>query len=176
MGSHVDGLETNLTRNKHLLAWVKESAALLKPDRVVWCDGSEAEKERLTKHAVDTGVLIPLNPQKRPGCYLHRSNPNDVARVEHLTFICTPTKDEAGPTNNWMAPEEAYTKLGKLFDGSMKGRTMYVIPYVMGPIGSPFSKVGIELTDSVYVVLNMRTMTRMGKVALDMLGGGNGFN
>jgi len=176
MGTHLDGLETNLTRNKDLLGWVRESAALLKPDRVVWCDGSEAEKERLTKHAVDTGVLIPLNAKKRPGCYLHRSNPNDVARVEHLTFICTPTKNEAGPTNNWMAPDEAYGKLTQLFDGSMKGRTMYVIPYVMGPIGSPLSKVGMEITDSVYVVLNMRIMTRMGKAALDMLGDSNDFN
>src|SRR5262250_2184368 len=176
MASQIDGSATTLTRNKALLDWVRDCAALLKPDRVVWCDGSEAERERLTKYAVDTGVLLPLNPQKRPGCYLHRSNPNDVARVEHLTFICTPTKEGAGPTNNWMAPEEAYGKLTKLFDGSMKGRTMYVIPYVMGPIGSPLSKVGIEITDSVYVVLNMRIMTRMGKPALDMLGNSNEFN
>jgi phosphoenolpyruvate carboxykinase (GTP) len=176
MAIQIDGSATTLTRNKALLDWVRDSAALCQPDRVVWCDGSEAEKERLTKHAVDTGVLIPLNPEKRPGCYLHRSNPNDVARVEHLTFICTPTKEGAGPTNNWMAPEEAYGKLTKLFDGSMKGRTMYVIPYVMGPIGSPLSKVGIEITDSVYVVLNMRIMTRMGKPALDMLGNSSGFN
>ena len=176
MANQIDGSATTLTRNKALLDWVRDCAALCQPDRVVWCDGSEAEKERLTKYAVDTGVLIPLNPEKRPGCYLHRSNPNDVARVEHLTFICTPTKEGAGPTNNWMAPEEAYGKLTKLFDGSMKGRTMYVIPYVMGPIGSPLSKVGIEITDSVYVVLNMRIMTRMGKPALDMLGNSNGFN
>ncbi|HZW89371.1 MAG TPA: phosphoenolpyruvate carboxykinase (GTP) [Myxococcaceae bacterium] len=176
MASQIDGSATTLTRNKALLDWVRDCAALCQPDRVVWCDGSEAEKERLTKYAVDTGVLLPLNPQKRPGCYLHRSNPNDVARVEHLTFICTPTKEGAGPTNNWMAPEEAYGKLTKLFDGSMKGRTLYVIPYVMGPIGSPLSKVGIEITDSVYVVLNMRIMTRMGKPALDMLGDSNDFN
>jgi phosphoenolpyruvate carboxykinase (GTP) len=176
MASQIDGSATTLTRNKALLDWVRDSAALVKPDRIVWCDGSEAEKERLTKHAVDTGVLIPLNPQKRPGCYLHRSNPNDVARVEHLTFICTRTKDAAGPTNNWMSPDEAYGKLTKLFDGSMKGRTMYVIPYVMGTIGSPISKVGIEITDSVYVVLNMRIMTRMGKPALDLLGASNDFN
>jgi phosphoenolpyruvate carboxykinase (GTP) len=176
MATQIDGSATTLTRNKALLDWVRDSAALCQPDRVVWCDGSEAEKERLTKFAVDTGVLIPLNPAKRPGCYLHRSNPNDVARVEHLTFICTPTKEDAGPTNNWMAPEEAYGKLTKLFHGSMKGRTMYVIPYVMGPIGSPLSKVGIEITDSVYVVLNMRIMTRMGKAALDMLGDSNDFN
>jgi len=176
MANQIDGSATTLTRNKALLDWVRDCAGLLQPDRVVWCDGSEAEKERLTKHAVDTGVLIPLNPEKRPGCYLHRSNPNDVARVEHLTFICTKTKDAAGPTNNWMAPDEAYGKLTKLFDGSMKGRTMYVIPYVMGPLGSRLSKVGIEITDSVYVVLNMRIMTRMGKAALDMLGGSNDFN
>jgi phosphoenolpyruvate carboxykinase (GTP) len=176
MANQIDGSATTLTRNKALLDWVRDCAALLKPDRIVWCDGSEAEKERLTKHAVDTGVLIPLNPAKRPGCYLHRSNPNDVARVEHLTFICTPTKEGAGPTNNWMAPDEAYEKLTKLFDGSMKGRTLYVIPYVMGPVGSPLSKVGIEITDSVYVVLNMRIMTRMGKAALDMLGDSDDFN
>ncbi len=164
------------TRNPSLLSWVRDMAALCKPDKVVWCDGSEEERLRLTQHAVDTGVLIPLNPKKRPGCYLHRSNPNDVARVEHLTFICTPEKDEAGPTNNWMAPAEAYGKLTKLFDGSMKGRTMYVLPYVMGPLGSPLAKVGIELTDSVYVALNMRIMTRMGKQALDLLGTSPDFN
>jgi len=166
----------NLTTNPHLLAWVKEMAALTKPDRIVWCDGSEEEKERLTRQAVEEGVLIPLNPEKRPGSYYARSNPNDVARVEHLTFICTPTREEAGPTNNWMAPEEAYSKLGKLFDGSMRGRTMYVVPYIMGLPGSPFSKVGVELTDSIYVVLNMRIMTRMGKVALEQLGDSNDFN
>ena len=108
-------------------------AKLCKPDRVYWCDGSEAEKKRLTEEAVAAKVLIPLNQQKWPGCYFHHSNPNDVARVEHLTFICTPTKEDAGPTNNWMEPEEAYRKLGALFDGAMKGRTMYVVPYVMGP-------------------------------------------
>jgi phosphoenolpyruvate carboxykinase (GTP) len=158
------------TTNPRLLAWVDEMAKLTKPDRIVWCDGSEEEKQRLTQEAVDKGILIPLNPEKRPGCYLHRSNPNDVARTEHLTFVCTRTKEAAGPNNNWMAPQDAYAKLGKLFDGSMKGRTMYVIPYLMGPAGSPFSKVGVELTDSVYVVLNMRIMTRMGRIALDTLG------
>jgi phosphoenolpyruvate carboxykinase (GTP) len=162
--------------NETLLEWVAEVAAMTKPDRVVWVDGSDDENKNLTEQAVAAGVLIPLNPQKRPGCYLHRSNPNDVARVEHCTFICTPTKEGAGPTNNWMAPDDAYAKLGKLFDGSMKGRTMYVVPYVMGPVGSPYAKIGIEITDSIYVVLNMRIMTRMGRVALEMLGGRNDFN
>ncbi len=165
-----------LTKNAKLLQWVDEMARLTKPDRIVWCDGSDEEKHRLTELAVAEKVLEPLNQTKLPGCYLHRSNPNDVARVEQLTFICTPTKDEAGPTNNWMEPAEAYAKLGKLFDGSMKGKTMYVIPYVMGPVGSPMSKVGVEITDSVYVVLNMRIMTRMGKAALTMLGESNDFN
>ena len=142
----------------------------------MWCDGTEEEKKRLTELAVSEGVLTPLNNQKLPGCHLHRSNPNDVARVEQLTFICTPTKEEAGPTNNWMAPDAAYDKLGKLFDGSMKGKTMYVVPYVMGPLGSPLAKVGVELTDSVYVALNMRIMTRMGRQALTMLGDSNEFN
>jgi phosphoenolpyruvate carboxykinase (GTP) len=165
-----------LTDNKTLLAWIDECAKLTKPDQIVWCDGSEDEHRRLTEIALAAGALEPLNQEKLPGCYYARSNPNDVARVEHLTFICTPTKAEAGPTNNWMAPADAYKKLGGLFDGSMKGRTMYVVPYVMGPLNSPLSKVGIEVTDSVYVVLNMRTMTRMGKKALDMLGQSSDFN
>ncbi len=162
--------------NAELLKWVDETAAMMKPDRIVWCDGSEDERKNLTELAVAAGVLIPLNPQKRPGCYLHRSSPNDVARVEHCTFICTPTKEGAGPTNNWMSPDEGYAKLATLFDGAMKGRTMYVIPYVMGPVGSPYAKIGVEITDSVYVVLNMRIMTRMGQVALTMLGASNDFN
>ena len=147
------------TDNQHLLQWVHEMAALTRPDRIVWCDGSEVERERLTKIAVNEGVLIELDQTKRPGCYYHRSNPNDVARMENLTFICTPTKDDAGPTNNWMDPEEGYKKLGALFAGSMVGRTMYVVPYVMGPLGSPMAKIGVEITDSVYVALNMRIMT-----------------
>ena len=167
---------TNLTTNKHLLGWVDEMAAMCQPDNIVFCDGSEEEKTRLTEYAVSKDILIPLNQEKHPGSYLHRSNPNDVARVEHLTFICSPKKEDAGPTNNWMAPDEAYTKLRGLFTGSMKGRTMYVIPYVMGPLGSEHSKIGIEITDSVYVVLNMRIMTRMGKAALEMLGDKNEFN
>ena len=173
VGTPAPGLPTE---NAHLNAWVEAQVTLCKPDKVVWCDGSEQEKQRLTRQAVDEGILIPLNQQKRPGCYLHRSNPNDVARVEHLTFICSKTKEAAGPTNNWMAPDEAYAKLTKLFDGSMKGRTLYVVPYVMGPVGSKFSKIGVELTDSIYVVLNMRIMTRMGRAALDMLGDSNDFN
>jgi phosphoenolpyruvate carboxykinase (GTP) len=167
---------TSMTKNFHLLRWVNEMSALCKPDQVVWCDGSEEEKTRFTEQAVAQKILIPLNPEKRPGCYLHRSNPNDVARVEHLTFICTKEKKDAGPTNNWMAPTDAYAKLTGLFDGSMKGRTMYVVPYVMGPLGSPYSKIGVEITDSIYVVLNMRIMTRMGKAALDMLGDSDDFN
>jgi phosphoenolpyruvate carboxykinase (GTP) len=164
------------TQNPHLTSWIEQMGEMCRPDKVVWCDGSEEEKKRLTEEAVAKGILIPLNQTKHPGSYLHRSNPNDVARVEHLTFICSKVKDDAGPTNNWMAPDEAYAKLKKLFDGSYKGRTMYVIPYVMGPLGSPYSKIGIELTDSIYVVLNMRIMTRMGKAALDMLGDSNDFN
>jgi phosphoenolpyruvate carboxykinase (GTP) len=164
------------TSNQTLLEWVSNMAKLTKPDHIVWCDGSEEERRRLTELAVETGVLKPLDPKKRPGCFISYSNPNDVARVEHLTFICTPTKAEAGPTNNWMAPSDAYAKLTPLFDGSMKGRTMYVVPYVMGPLGSPFSKVGVELTDSVYVALNMRIMTRMGRAALELLGESNDFN
>jgi len=176
MQSPTDHAGKPLTKNPHLTQWVDEMARLTKPDRVVWCDGSEEERHRLTEEAVASGILIPLNPEKRPGSYLHRSNPNDVARVEQLTFICTPTKEEAGATNNWMAPDEAYKKLGGLFDGAMKGRTMYVVPYVMGPVGSKQSKIGIELTDSIYVVLNMRIMTRMGRPALGMLGESNAFN
>ena len=139
------------TKSRALRDWVKEVAALTRPDAIVWCDGSEAEKKRLTQQAVDAGILIELNQQKRPGCYLHRSNPNDVARTEQLTFVCTPNKIDAGPTNNWSAPAETYAKLRGWLDGSMRGRTMYVVPYVMGPLGSPLSKVGGELTDVMRV-------------------------
>ncbi len=163
-------------RNAHVEKWVKEVAEMTQPDAIEWCDGSEEERERLTQLAVDQGVLTPLNQEKRPGCYLHRSDPRDVARVEHLTFICTREERDAGPTNNWMAPKEAYDKLGGLFSGCMKGRTMYVVPYAMGPIGSPMTKIGIEITDSVYVVLNMRIMARMGAQALEMLGDSDDFN
>lgn len=164
------------TRNAHVEKWVNEVAEMTQPDNIEWCDGSEEERERLTQLAVDQGVLTPLNQEKRPGCYIHRSDPRDVARVEHLTFICSREEKDAGPTNNWMAPKEAYDKLGKLFRGSMKGRTMYVVPYAMGPIGSPMTKIGVEITDSVYVVLNMGIMTRMGSQALEMLGDSDDFN
>jgi phosphoenolpyruvate carboxykinase (GTP) len=164
-----------MSQNAAVERWVAEIADRTKPDAVVWCDGSETEKERLTQEAVRRGELIPLNPQKLPGCYLHRSHPSDVARTEHLTFICTPTKDESGPTNNWMDPGEARDKVGKLFEGSMRGRTMYVVPFLMGPPGSRFAKVGVEITDSIYVVLNMRVMTRMGTIAWHELGTGSDF-
>ncbi|HXB57294.1 MAG TPA: phosphoenolpyruvate carboxykinase (GTP) [Vicinamibacteria bacterium] len=155
--------------------WVEEVAGTVRPDRVVWCDGSGAEKERLREGMLADGTLIRLHPQKAPGCTLHRSHPSDVARTEHLTFIASRTREDAGPTNNWMAPDEARKRVGPLFSGVMKGRTMYVVPYLMAPPGSSFSKVGIEVTDSPYVVANMEIMTRMGRVALDQLGGSEDF-
>jgi phosphoenolpyruvate carboxykinase (GTP) len=164
------------TTNRAVLAWVEEQAKLCKPNRVFWCDGSEAEKELLTAEAVEKGILIRLNQEKLPGCYYHRSNPNDVARVEQCTFICTPTQEEAGPTNNWMPPKAMYEKLRSLCFESMPGGTLYVVPYLMGPLGSPLTKVGIELTDSVYVALSMRIMTRMGKIAYEHLGESDDFN
>ena len=164
------------TTNTHLVSWVDDMAKMCKPDQVYWVDGSEAEAKALTDEAVASGVLVPLNPQKRPGSYYSRSDPNDVARTEELTFVCTPTKAEAGPTNNWMDPAETYAKLAAIFDGAMRGRTMYVIPYVMGTPESPFAMIGVEITDSIYVVLNMRIMARVGKVALDLLGDSKGFN
>jgi phosphoenolpyruvate carboxykinase (GTP) len=164
-----------MTTNASVRRWVKEVARMCSPADVVWCDGSEAERERLLEVAVRAGDLIPLEQRRLPGCYLHRSDPNDVARTEHLTFICCRERDDAGPTNHWMAPAEGYDRLSKILSGSMEGRTMYVIPFVMGPPGSVFSKVGIQVTDSVYVVLNMRMMTRMGTVAWEQLGGSDGF-
>jgi phosphoenolpyruvate carboxykinase (GTP) len=155
--------------------WVDEVARTTRPDRVVWCDGSETENLRLVESMVADGTLLPLHPQAAPGSTLHRSHPSDVARTEHLTFIASRRQEDAGPTNNWMAPADAKAKLGPLFDGVMKGRTMYVVPYVMGPLGSPFSKVGIEVTDSPYVVASMRIMTRMGTAALAQLGGSEEF-
>jgi phosphoenolpyruvate carboxykinase (GTP) len=167
---------TSPTKSRALAQWVAACAQLTQPDRIVWCDGSEPERDRFLAQAVKEGVLIPLNHAKRPNCYLHRSNPNDVARTEQLTFVCTPTREEAGPTNNWSDPAETYAKMSKWFAGSMRGRTMYVIPYVMGPVGSPLSKVGVEITDSIYVALSMRIMTRMGAAALAQLGASDDFN
>src|SRR5512145_720928 len=161
--------------NPHVQKWVGQVAAMCQPDNVYWCDGSEEERETLTRVAVDCGDLIELNQEKLPGSYLHRSALNDVARTENLTFVRTPEQEEAGPNNNWMAPAESYDKLAKIYAGSMRGRTLYVIPFLMGARGSSFSKVGIQVTDSVYVVLNMRIMTRMGTVALEHLGDSDDF-
>jgi phosphoenolpyruvate carboxykinase (GTP) len=155
--------------------WVEESARLTKPAKVVWCDGSEAESERLTADMLRDGTFLELNQKTYPRCYLHRSNPNDVARTEQLTFICTRQREDAGPTNNWMAPSEAKEKLRPLFDGAMRGRTMYVVPYILGPANSPYSKIGVEITDSAYVAANMRIMSRMGKAALERLGNSADF-
>jgi phosphoenolpyruvate carboxykinase (GTP) len=155
--------------------WVNDAAKMTRPQKVIWCDGSEAEYEGLIERMLEDGTLICLNQESYPGCYLHRSHPSDVARTEHLTFICSAERGDAGPTNNWMPPPEARDKVGKLFDGSMQGRTMYVVPYIMGPVESPYSKVGVEITDSPYVAASMRIMTRMGKVALDRLGASDDF-
>ena len=162
-----------MTTNKTVLKWLDEMKDLLTPDKVVWIDGSDEQTEELRKLAVELGELEALNPEKLPDCYLHRTKPNDVARVEDRTFICTPTKEEAGPTNNWCDPAEMYKKLYDIARGSYKGRTMYVIPYSMGPIGSPIAKIGIEITDSVYVVLNMLIMTRVSPKVLEVLGDSN---
>ena len=159
-----------ITTNKHILNWVDEMAALCTPDKIVWIDGSEEQAEALRAEACSTGEMIKLNPEKLPGCYLHRTAVNDVARVEGRTFICTSKKEDAGNINNWMDPKECYEKLTKLYRGSMKGRTMYVIPYSMGIVGSDFAKYGIELTDSIYVVLNMLIMTRVGTNVLEAIG------
>ncbi len=164
-----------MTQNKHVLSWIDEMAAMTQPDKIVWIDGSEEQAEALRAEACSTGEMIKLNQEKLPGCYLHRTAVNDVARVEGRTFICTSKKEDAGNINNWMAPAECYEKLSKLYRGSMKGRTMYVIPYSMGIVGSDFAKYGIELTDSIYVVLNMLIMTRVGKDVLDALGDDAGF-
>jgi len=158
-----------------LRQWVEEMARITQPERVVWCDGSDEENQRLIDAMLKTGELLKLNPETYPNCFLHRSHPSDVARTEHLTFICTSSKDDVGPTNNWMSPDEARSRVWPLFSGAMRGRTMYVVPYLMGPVGSPYSKVGVELTDSAYVVANMRIMSRMGKAALEHMerfGGG----
>jgi len=156
--------------NPWIVKWVTETAHLTRPERVVWLDGSEHEYQQLLADAVRAGQLLALHPATHPNSYLHRSHPTDVARTEQHTFICTPNKADAGPTNQWIAPDDAFATLQALFDGVMRGRTMYVIPYLMGPVGSRFSKVGVQLTDSLYVAVNLRLMTRMGSVALDHLG------
>ncbi len=156
--------------NQAVLDWVREVAGRTQAENIFWCDGSEAENSYLLEQALAQNVVTKLNDQKVPRSYLHRSNPNDVARVEQFTFICTPTKEQAGPTNNWSEPSETYTKLHGLLEGAMRGRTLFVVPYTMGPPDSPLTKVGFEITDSIYVVLSMRIMTRMGEVALQRLG------
>jgi phosphoenolpyruvate carboxykinase (GTP) len=154
----------------HVQEWVDSMAAMCQPDSIHWCDGGDEERQHLTAQALKTGELTELNQEALPGCYFHRTATNDVARTEHLTYICTSFQGDAGPTNNWMSPREAYSKARGYFTGAMKGRTMYVVPFAMGPVGSPFSKIGVELTDSIYVVLNMRIMTRMGTEVMDALG------
>ena len=163
----------HLTQNKTVIDWIEEKIALVSPDEVMWIDGSEEQLDALRAKACETGEMTKLNEDLLPGCLLHRTKPNDVARVENRTFICAESADQAGPTNNWMDPAEAYKMLYDIARDSYKGRTMYIIPYSMGPVGSPFSKIGIELTDSIYVVLNMAIMTRIGKNVIDTLGDSN---
>ena len=165
----------NLTNNKFVTSWIEEMAALTEPAEIVWIDGSEEQLEKLRAEAMSTGEIIKLNEELLPGCYLHLSDHTDVARVEDRTFICTPKEEDAGPTNNWMAPEDMYAKLNPIYKGSMRGRTMYVIPYSMGVVGSPFAKYGVELSDSIYVVISMNIMTRIGKPVLDALGNSSDF-
>jgi phosphoenolpyruvate carboxykinase (GTP) len=162
-------LTTLASLNRDVSNWVDEVARLTKPDRIYWCDGGDSEFLALERELAAKKELLPLNPNSFPGCYLSRSDPSDVARVEHLTFVCTENQEDAGPNNNWMAPRQAHQKLDALFAGCMKGRTLYVVPYCMGPIDSPFSRCGVEITDSAYVVLNMKLMTRMGQAALERI-------
>ena len=164
-----------LTKNKKVLEFIEQSKKMVQPDNVVWIDGSQAQIDALTNEAIASGEVIKLNDELLPGCLLHRTAINDVARVEHRTFICCRDEKDCGPTNNWMDPQAAYKKLSEIYEGCYKGRTMYIIPFSMGPVGSKFSKVGVELTDSIYVVLNMNIMTRIGKKVLDVLGDSNDF-
>ena len=163
-------LNNTPTNNKHILSWISETAEMTRPDNIVWIDGSDEQINFLRETACASGEMIKLNQDKLPGCYLHRTAINDVARVEGRTFICTKTKEDAGNINNWMNPDECKERLSKLYRGSMKEQTMYVIPYSMGIVGSPFAKYGIELTDSIYVVLNMLIMTRVGFDVLQAIG------
>ena len=163
------------SRSDALNDWVAEVARLTRPDAIHWCDGSDAENAALIRAMQDAGTLLPLNPETNPGSWLHRSDPDDVARVEHLTFVCTTDADDAGPNNHWMAPDEAHAQMDALFEGCMRGRTLYVVPYCMGPIDSPLSRCGVEITDSPYVVANMRIMTRMGASALARIERGDSF-
>lgn len=162
-----------MTNNKNVINWIQQMKELVNPIDVVWIDGSEQQLENLRKQACDTGEIIKLNQEKLPGCYLHRTKQNDVARVEDRTFICTSKKENAGPTNNWWEPKEAYKKLFQIARNSYENKTMYIIPYSMGPIDSPYAKIGIEITDSIYVVLNMAIMTRVGQKVLDKLANSN---
>ena len=168
--STIPGFADAPTKNKRLLAWVQEVAELTTPDRIEWCDGSDAEWDRLTQELVASGTLTPLNSEKRPNSFLARSHPSDVARVEDRTYICSVKEEDAGPTNNWMEPSEMMTILRSTFKGCMRGRTMYIVPFSMGPLGSDISALGVEITDSPYVVISMKMMTRMGKAALDLIG------
>lgn len=164
-----------MTRNRELAAWVQSVASLTQPECIHWCDGSQEEYDRLVEEMLATGTLIRLNQKTHPNCYLHRSNPSDVARVEHLTFVCTENKEDVGSNNNWMEPQAAHSLVDGLFAGAMRGRTMYVIPYLMGPYGSPYARAGIEITDSPYVVANMRVMARIGTRVLAYIEAGNSF-